>query len=218
MCAAVQYSVQSFENYFLCAGNWTRQATLVLIEEYKKNAHKFRDIKVKKKNIWEDIASVLKEQGYYMTGKQVEGRWKTITASYRQVVDNNNTSGKGRRTCAFFDELSEVYGYRPNVRPRVLYDNNRRQCDPQAEPQPSTSSEPAACSKQPSTDSTSQPSRKKQKSSKKDTYLDWLKEEAEVSRKEEEKKLLEVQKQHQEKMVMFKGCLEVFKSWKQLLP
>ena len=146
---------------------------------------------MKKRNIWEEIAAVLKDYGFNMTGKQVEGRWKTITASYRRVVDNNNTTGRGRRTCAFFEELSEVYGYRPNVRPRVLYDNERRQCDPQPEPKPGQStSEPATSNKQPGP-STPQPSRKKQKA-KKDTYLDWLKEQAEASHQEEEQKLLVV--------------------------
>ena len=102
MCAAVQYTIQSFENYFYVQVTDTRQATLVLIAEHKKRSHKFRDPKVKKKNIWEELAAVLKDYGFNMTGKQVEGRWKTITSSYRRVVDNNNTTGKGRRTCAFF--------------------------------------------------------------------------------------------------------------------
>ena len=98
-----------------------------------------------------------------------------------------------------FEELSEVYGYRPNVRPRVLYDNENRQYDP-LEPQPGPStSEPAASSKQPGP---STPSRKKQKSTKKDTY-----QEAEASRQEEQK-LLVVKQQHEEKMQMFKGFLD----------
>jgi hypothetical protein len=40
-------------------------------------------------------------------------RWNLT--KYRDTIDNNNTSGNEKKTCSYFKELSEIYGYRPNV-------------------------------------------------------------------------------------------------------
>ena len=48
--------------------------------------------------------------------KQCEGRWKTMTRTFRKTYDHNNKSGNDRRECAFMDELVNAYGAdRPNV-------------------------------------------------------------------------------------------------------
>ena len=39
---------------------------------------------------------------------QVETKWKNATKKYRDVADHNNVSGNDRKTCPFYDELSEV--------------------------------------------------------------------------------------------------------------
>ena len=48
---------------------------------------------------------------------QCEGKWKALTLAFRKCEDHNSKTGNDRRECPFYKELSEVYGYRPNVRP-----------------------------------------------------------------------------------------------------
>ena len=69
--------------------------------------------------MWQKIVEVLNINGCPATWIQAESKWKNLTKRYRDTVDHNNVSGNGRRTCQFFEELSDIYGYRPNVNPVV---------------------------------------------------------------------------------------------------
>ena len=45
--------------------------------------------------------------------------------NYRTVKDHNNETGRGRKTCKFFEELDEILGHRPASTPHVLVDTGR---------------------------------------------------------------------------------------------
>ena len=36
-----------------------------------------------------------------------------MKTQYREVKDNNNQTGRGRKSCKFFRELDEILGHRP---------------------------------------------------------------------------------------------------------
>ena len=42
--------------------------------------------------------------------------------SYRDVKDHNSETGRGRKTCKFYEELDEILGHRPATTPAVLLD------------------------------------------------------------------------------------------------
>ena len=47
-------------------------------------------------------------------------KWKALVNTYKKYTDEANRSGSGRKnTPAYYEELSEIYGYRPNVKPFV---------------------------------------------------------------------------------------------------
>jgi len=60
---------------------------------------------------------LLAEAGYPVSASQADTKWKNLTRRYREVIDHNNTSGNDKKTYPFYDELSDIYGYRPNVNP-----------------------------------------------------------------------------------------------------
>lgn len=95
-----------------------------LIELHTENDHLFSKVGYKKKSIWEKISASMKGFGYNFTGLQCEQKWKNITKNYRDTIDHNSKSGNDKKECPFFKELNEVYGFRPNVTPVYLLDNN----------------------------------------------------------------------------------------------
>ncbi|XP_046383440.1 uncharacterized protein LOC124154010 [Ischnura elegans] len=48
-----------------CAGpNWKKEQTLLLLEEYRRRVDSFRDPKIKKKDLWQEISRTFTEKGY----------------------------------------------------------------------------------------------------------------------------------------------------------
>ena len=94
---------------------WESKHVLQLISLWSEYQERFNSPKHKKKAVWQNIVEVPNVNGCPATWIQAESKWKNLTKRYRDTVDHNNASGNGRRTCQFFEELSDIYGYRPNV-------------------------------------------------------------------------------------------------------
>ena len=83
----------------------------------------FQNVNYEKKQVWEVIAAIMQaesvESGRNISPQadQCEGKWKALTLGFRKCEDHNSQTGNERRECPFYKELSEVYGYWPNVRP-----------------------------------------------------------------------------------------------------
>lgn len=103
--------------------SWSREETLLLISLYEEKKEMFQNVNYKKKQVWEVIAAIMQaesvESGRNISPRadQCEGKWKALTLGFRKCEDHNSQTGNERRECPFYKELSEVYGYRPNVRP-----------------------------------------------------------------------------------------------------
>ena len=96
--------------------SWSREATLQLISLYEEMKELFQNVNYKKKQVWEMMQSG--KSGSSPRAEQREGKWKALNTLYfRKCEDHNNKTGNDRRECPFYKELSEFYGYRPNVRP-----------------------------------------------------------------------------------------------------
>ena len=62
------------------------------------------------------------------TDVQVQNKWKALVNTYKKYTDESNKSGSGRRAePAYYEELSEIYGYRPNVKPFITVDSGSSQ-------------------------------------------------------------------------------------------
>ena len=103
--------------------SWSREETLLLISLYVEKKEMFQNVNyTKKRSEWEVIAAIMQaESGRNISPRadQCEGKWKALTLGFRKCEDHNSQTGNERRECPFYKELSEVYGYRPNVRPYV---------------------------------------------------------------------------------------------------
>ncbi len=50
---------------------------------------------------------------------------KNLKKEYRTVKDNNNETGRDRKTCKHYDELDEILGHRPASIPAITLDTGR---------------------------------------------------------------------------------------------
>jgi len=101
--------------------HWSRNVTLRLIDEYKKN-HKNVGSKIRSfKILYENIATILNaEFGLKLSGPQVNNKFQTLVRSYKSVVDNNkkklgeeekvlNLRSKWKKYSKNPNELTQIY-------------------------------------------------------------------------------------------------------------
>ena len=77
---------------------------------------------VRNKVVFERIAKKLQEQGYEHDWKQCRAKVKNLKTKYREIKDNNNKTGRGRKSCKFYKELDRILGHRPALVPSALLD------------------------------------------------------------------------------------------------
>lgn len=71
----------------------------------------------RKKNIWEGIAIKLQESGYSRSGDQCKTRMHNLQQKYKKVKTLNNTSGQGKNSFPFYEEIDKVLGHKPSINP-----------------------------------------------------------------------------------------------------
>ena len=71
--------------------------------------------------ITKDLVAQMRDMGYesFPSWIKVESRWKTMLRSYKKTVDHNNKSGNDKRSCLFYSELNNLFGFKPNVKPHA---------------------------------------------------------------------------------------------------
>ena len=74
------------------------------------------------KVIYDEIARKMREQRYSRNTEQCRNKVKNLKKLYREVKDNNKETGRGRKTCKFFEELDLILGHRPATVPTSLLD------------------------------------------------------------------------------------------------
>ena len=71
----------------------------------------------RKKNIWEGKAMKLQESGYSRSGDQCKTRMHNLQQKYKKVKTLNNTSGQGKNSFPFYEEIDKVLGHKPSINP-----------------------------------------------------------------------------------------------------
>lgn len=86
---------------------------------------------MKNRDVWSLISRELKKttpEWEIKTPTQCENKWKDIKRKYMETKDHNNKSGNDPKTYKFYEELEEVLGEKPCVKPVSIASNlNKRQ-------------------------------------------------------------------------------------------
>lgn len=96
---------------------WTNESVKLLIALYQEHERKFADINYKNKSVWEIIAVGMREEGYCPTWVQCSNKWKQLKKSFVEVEDKKRATGRGKKTCKLYEELSNILDYKPGVNP-----------------------------------------------------------------------------------------------------
>ena len=77
---------------------WSREDTLLLISQYREHEKLFRNVNCKKKSVWELITASMAAENPNFSARpeQVEGKWKSLTLTFRKCCDHNSISGNDR--------------------------------------------------------------------------------------------------------------------------
>ncbi|XP_025267850.1 uncharacterized protein LOC112639121, partial [Camponotus floridanus] len=113
--------------------SWNEKAILLMLEEYKKRAERFRNPKSKKKQLWQEISDEMTKYGYKVDADVIDKKFRNMKTRYLIIKDNNDkkkTTGTGRISWAYFDIMSEIFFDDRTVNPNfviastVLSNNN----------------------------------------------------------------------------------------------
>jgi len=96
---------------------WTREATLCLLKAYRDLEWKLSDPKIKNKAVWQEIAKILSEHDFMFNAEKCERKMLNMKRDYRSVIDHNNKTGNDRKTHPYLDEMNEIFGLKPTVKP-----------------------------------------------------------------------------------------------------
>lgn len=109
-----------------CGSRWLDEETKTLISLWgEDNIQCQLDGAVRNKTIYQKIAKLMKDHGYTRDWVQCRNKIKNLKKDYRIVKDNNDETGRARKTCKYFDELDVILGHRPASIPAVLIDTGR---------------------------------------------------------------------------------------------
>jgi hypothetical protein len=74
--------------------------------------------KALKKNVWMSIAKMCAEEfGKPVTHQQCDAKWKSLKRTYKSILLNNKTTGKGRRNWEFFTAIHSFMFTKPEITP-----------------------------------------------------------------------------------------------------
>ncbi|KAK4882307.1 hypothetical protein RN001_005626 [Aquatica leii] len=102
----------TYENEEICNNfNWTHNPTLLLLDEYHKRATRFRNPKIKKKTLWEEISQVMINHGNSVDRVMLDRKMRNMKSTFNKIKDNNKKTrtGRGRVSYEYFEKLNEIF-------------------------------------------------------------------------------------------------------------
>lgn len=114
---------------FLCIKDqsyFNRDKTLALIDYYKSLKPKVSTGAIKSmKRLWDIIGREMSNKfKITVSASKCENKFKVfLERTYKKIVDNNNKTGRGRKTFEYEAEMAEIFSKKANVKPVLLLSN-----------------------------------------------------------------------------------------------
>ncbi|XP_025161497.1 putative uncharacterized protein DDB_G0293878 [Harpegnathos saltator] len=101
--------------------SWNDARTKLFLTLYKEHKELLATRKIKThKLLWQKIAELMQSHGYNTTVSQVENKFKSLERSYKNMITNNKQTGRGRVSCTYETELTELLGHKHNIEPLAV--------------------------------------------------------------------------------------------------
>ena len=102
---------------------WEDRTVRLLIENYVHFKHLFKKGKTTKKDVFQKIADRFNEiSTVKVSGDQCMRKWLKLEAKFKEIEDNNNLTGRAKKSWKFYEDLEEAIGDSPKVNPAYTYD------------------------------------------------------------------------------------------------
>jgi len=89
---------------------WNNQNTKLLLHLFQERKEKFRDLKVKKKSLWTEIANEFRKHNYACVTEDIlDRKMRNMKKTYRTIKDNKKLSGRGRITWEYFETFENIF-------------------------------------------------------------------------------------------------------------
>ncbi|XP_061179382.1 uncharacterized protein LOC133188009 [Saccostrea echinata] len=189
--------------------SWTRNATLLLIDLYKKYKDQIQSGKIRKKGC---VGKNNKpDEGYSFNSEQLAGRWKSLLRAYKNVKDHSKKSGSGKKTYKYENELNDILGNDPIINPTFTLSSDasssaaeKRKLDESEHSDVETSSEQSSCS-------TSAPKKKLTKGGTERQRNEMMQVFKEYQKEEQKEERIRREKLQREKMGLMRELIDVMK-------
>lgn len=96
---------------------WSREATELLIDLYEKHEEALEDPRKKKKDVWMLITGKINEAGYMFSQSKVEGKWRSLLASHKDLRISKSRTGQKRKSFQYFEKIDQILSKRHDVNP-----------------------------------------------------------------------------------------------------
>lgn len=116
---------------------WSLTKERCLIATYKEYYDRLKSTKSSqgKKNIWEDILKQFQSMcfdndvEYEKSLAQLKEKWRALVDKYNSVCDNNNRTGRERKTLKDYKEIDELMALSDKVNPRLVKETKAHKQD-----------------------------------------------------------------------------------------
>ena len=107
-----------------CGSTWSREEALSLISIWRdEKIHEQLHNCTRNRHVYEKMAQRLEnDSGCVRNYMQIWEKIKQFKQSYKKVKDNNNLSGRERKTFEFYEQVDQIMGDRPITKPPSVLD------------------------------------------------------------------------------------------------
>lgn len=101
---------------------WDNNNTKIFLDTYKMLKNKLGTVEVKTvRQMWQQISEKLRTLlNVEVTTAHCENKWRVLERSYKKFIDNQKSTGRGRKYFEFFQEMEEILGKKKSITPEIL--------------------------------------------------------------------------------------------------
>ena len=106
------------------AATWSDEETLKLVELWgNEEIQVLLEGCTRNQHVYDRIAQGMVEAAYAKNGVQCRDKIKKLKVEYKKIKDNNNETGRDRKTWRFYDCMNDILGNKPATRPTIVIDS-----------------------------------------------------------------------------------------------
>ncbi|KAM7426578.1 hypothetical protein ABFA07_022156 [Porites harrisoni] len=197
---------------------WTPNYTKLLISIKKEKQANFTSGKMRKKEAWSTVAEAFNATDGVVarvTSEQCANKWKKLEEKFKKTEEHNAKTGRERKTCEFYEELSDCLGDNPKIIPVVTVSSAKAVASTNQREEASTTDD--SNDESSTLDSTS-PTKKRRKETPKKRrrskssaceMIDFLNEFREEKKKEDQERVILIERMHADKMKVMERFLSI---------